>query len=161
VKLSNGVEWALHCCVSLSQALEPVPAARLAELHGVPAAYLAKHLQALSRAGVVCSSPGQVGGYALTRSARAITALEVVAAIDGDKPMFRCTEIRQNGPLATPPGSCSNPCAIARAMAVAESAWRSALANISIADLVTSIDADSTGSAVGDLRRWLTTCAAP
>lgn len=157
MKLSNGVEWALHCCVSLSQAPEPVPAARLAELHGIPAAYLAKHLQALSRAGVVCSSPGQVGGYTLTRPARMVTALQVVQAIDGDEPVFRCTEIRQNGPLATPPGNCSTHCAIARAMAVAEGAWRSALADISIADLVAGIDADSTGTAISDLRRWLAT----
>jgi len=156
VKLSNGVEWALHCCVSLSQARGPVPAARLAELHGIPAAYLAKHLQALSRAGVVHSSPGQVGGYNLTRPAQNITALQVVQAIDGDEPAFRCTEIRRNGPLAIPPGSCSTRCAIARVMAVAETAWRSALAGISVADLVTGIDADSAGTALGDLRRWLT-----
>ena len=36
----------MHCCVVLSQAAEPVPAARLAEFHGISRTYLAKHLQA-------------------------------------------------------------------------------------------------------------------
>ena len=52
MRLSEGVEWGLHCAVVL--ALVPpdasLPAGRLAELHGVPVAYLAKHLQLLSRA---------------------------------------------------------------------------------------------------------------
>jgi Rrf2 family protein len=155
MRLSNGVEWAAHCCVSLSQASEPVPAARLAELHDVPAAYLAKHLQALSRAGVVNSTPGQVGGYALTRPAAEITLLEIVQAIDDNAPGFRCTEIRECGPLAIPAERCLAPCAIARAMATAEQAWRDALARVSVADLAGSIDADSGNTALTDLREWL------
>ena len=50
MQLGEGVEWALHCCTVL--ALVPphqvMPAAKLAEFHQVPAAYLAKHLQQLS-----------------------------------------------------------------------------------------------------------------
>lgn len=156
MKLSSGVEWAAHCCVSLSQASEPIPAARLAELHDVPAAYLAKHLQALSRAGVVRSTPGRVGGYALTRHASEITLLEIVQAIDDDQPIFRCTEIRRCGPLATPSERCTTPCAIARAMATAERAWRDALAHITVADLTRAIDTDSGHTAITELRDWLT-----
>ncbi|WP_069164645.1 RrF2 family transcriptional regulator [Nocardia altamirensis] len=156
MKMSNGVEWAMHCCVSLGQAVDPVPAARLAELHGVPTAYLAKHLQALSRVGIVRSVPGPAGGYVLTRAAGSITALEVVEAVDGAEPAFRCTEIRQQGPLALPAKSCRVPCAIARAMAAADAAWRAALAAITIADLAANIDADSSGTALRDLRDWLT-----
>lgn len=158
MKLSNGVEWGLHCCVSLSQAQAPVSAARLAELHGIPYAYLAKHLQALARAGVVQSTPGREGGYELTRPASAITMLEVIQAIDGTEPAFRCAEIRRNGPLASPPESCLVPCAIARAMAGADAAWCSALATVTIADLATRIDSDSSGSAMGDVRLWLAGC---
>ena len=67
MKLSAGVEWAIHCCVVLSQADGPVPAHRLAEFHGVSRTYLAKSLQALSRAGLVSSTEGRVGGYVLDR----------------------------------------------------------------------------------------------
>ncbi|MEK0099224.1 transcriptional regulator, partial [Streptomyces sp. A475] len=49
MKMSGGVEWALHCCVVLTVADEPVPAARLAELHDVSPSYLAKQMQALAR----------------------------------------------------------------------------------------------------------------
>ncbi|MGK5553237.1 RrF2 family transcriptional regulator [Actinomadura kijaniata] len=157
MKLSNGVEWALHGCVTLSQSDSPVPAARLAELHGTPPAYMAKQLQALSRAGIVRSTPGQVGGYTLTRPASAITALEVVRAIDGTEPAYRCTEIRQRGPLGVPAEQCARPCAIARAMADAQDAWARALARVSIADLAAAIDTDSGGSAMAGVRRWLTT----
>ena len=58
MKMSAGVEWAVHCCVVLSQADEPVSAQRLAEFHGVSRTYLAKHLQQLSRAGLVASHRG-------------------------------------------------------------------------------------------------------
>ena len=49
MRLGEPVEWALHCTTVL--ALLPVdgalPASKLAEFHGVPAAYLAKALQSL------------------------------------------------------------------------------------------------------------------
>ncbi|MER7484740.1 Rrf2 family transcriptional regulator [Streptomyces sp. NPDC126497] len=155
MKLSNGVEWALHGCVTLSQSRGPVQATRLAELHGIPRAYLAKHLQALSRAGIVHATAGQVGGYVLTRPAASVTMLEVVRAIDGVEPAYRCTEIRQRGPLAVPAEQCERPCAIARAMAAAQEAWYRALAAVSIADLAAAIDGDSDGTAMADVRRWL------
>ncbi|WP_166349839.1 RrF2 family transcriptional regulator [Phytoactinopolyspora limicola] len=154
MRLSSGVEWGLHCCVTLSQSQHPVPASRLAELHGVPQPYLAKQLQALSRANLVASTQGQAGGYELTRPASQITALDVVVAIDGTEPAFRCTEIRQRGPLAADPERCLLPCAIARAMATAEQAWRSALAEITVADLAEQVDADSGGTALERLQRW-------
>ena len=40
------------------------------------AAYLAKHLQALARAGIVVSLPGAKGGYKLSRPAAQITLLD-------------------------------------------------------------------------------------
>jgi Rrf2 family protein len=155
MKLSQGVEWGLHCCVVLGQATAPVPAARLAVYHGVSQTYLAKHLQALARAGLVRSTQGQVGGYELTREPGAITVLDVVSAIDGDAPAFRCTEIRQRGPLGTPPERCLRPCAIARAMAAAEHAWREALRAVTIADLTEDVQEDTDGAAMPRLREWL------
>ena len=55
MRLSEGVEWGLHCAVLLA-VMPPdtaLPTSRLAEFHGVPVAYLAKHLQAMSRAGIL------------------------------------------------------------------------------------------------------------
>ncbi|KQZ70605.1 MULTISPECIES: RrF2 family transcriptional regulator [unclassified Nocardioides] len=140
MKLSAGVEWSIHCCVVLSQAEQPVPSARLAELHGVSKAYLAKHLHQLARAGLIVPSEGRDGGYALARDAGEITVLQVVQAIDGERPAFRCTEIRQQGVLAQPPEKCLEACGIAKVMADAERAWRDSLAGTTIADLAASLD---------------------
>lgn len=140
MKLSAGVEWAIHCCVVLSLADRPLPGARLAELHGVSKTYLAKHLQALARAGIVQPSEGRDGGYALTRDPAGITVLDVVRAIDGPEPAFRCTEIRQQGDLAAPPEQCRQMCGVAQVMAEAEQAWRASLSGRTIADLASTVD---------------------
>jgi Rrf2 family protein len=152
MKLSGGVEWALHCCVVLSAAGDdPVAVAKLAELHDVSASYLAKQMQALSRAGIVGSVQGHSGGYVLTRQAADVTVLDVVEAVDGPTPAFVCTEIRQRGPLAAPPEACTKPCAINRAMTVADEAWRGALRAVSIADLADEVGTDTLGGLGGFL----------
>ncbi|HET6153398.1 MAG TPA: Rrf2 family transcriptional regulator [Marmoricola sp.] len=153
--MSAGVEWAVHCCVVLSQADGPVPTARLAELHGVSRTYLAKHLQQLSRAGLVRSTEGRDGGYVLTKAAAEVSLLEIVKAVDGPEPAFRCTEIRQNGPLASPPEACRKACGVARAMAAAEQAWRSSLAGVSVAELAAGVTEDSGPETFVGLREWL------
>jgi hypothetical protein len=61
MKMSAGVEWAVHCCVVLSRAAGPVPAARLAEFHGVSKTYLARHLQGLDRPRIVVVGRGFAG----------------------------------------------------------------------------------------------------
>jgi Rrf2 family protein len=143
MKLSGGVEWSLHCCVVLSQADGPVPTTRLADLHGVSKTYLAKHLQSLARAGIVHPTEGRDGGYVLTRGAERTTVFDVVQAIDGKEPAFRCTEIRQQGILAAPPEQCRSECGIAKVMAQAEQAWRATLSAVTIADLAATLDLDT------------------
>lgn len=153
--MSGGVEWALHCCVVLTSVSEPVPAARLAELHDVSPTYLAKQLQALSRAGLIHSTQGKSGGYALTRSPDRITVLDVVDAVDGPSPAFVCTEIRRRGPLATPAEACVTPCAISRAMATAETARRAALGAVTVADLARDVESDYKAGALSEVGAWL------
>ncbi|MEV6169249.1 Rrf2 family transcriptional regulator [Streptomyces sp. NPDC051954] len=153
--MSGGVEWALHCCVVLTSVEEPVPATRLAELHDVSASYLAKQLQALSRAGLVRSVQGKAGGYVLTREPASITVLDVVEAVDGTERAFTCTEIRRRGPFATPAEACTVPCPIARAMTAADAAWREALRAVSIADLVQDVASDSGPDAIARIGTWL------
>jgi Rrf2 family protein len=155
VKLSGGVEAAMHCCVVLTTATEPVPAVRLAELHGVSPTYLAKQLQALSRAGLVRSVQGKAGGYVLTRAPEEITALDVVEAVEGPGSTFVCTEIRQRGPLAAPPEVCTAPCAITRTMLAADRAWRAALREVTIADLGRMVGEDYEADVLGAVGRWL------
>ncbi|MER7000376.1 Rrf2 family transcriptional regulator [Streptomyces sp. NPDC000410] len=130
--MSEGVEWALHSCLNLAW-IGPeraVTAARLAAYHDLPAAYLNKQLQALARAGIVSSVSGPKGGFRLSRPLDQITLMDVVAAIEGPEEAFRCAEIRQQGPGASPDdaGAGATECAIAWAMGRAELAWRRELA---------------------------------
>lgn len=157
MKLSDGVEWAVHVATLLA-VLPPaaaLPAARLAEFHGVPAAYLAKHLQALSRAGILESVQGVGGGYRLARPAADITVLDVVEAIDGTEPAFRCTEIRRRGPNARPDREYALPCAIDRVMRSADTVWRASLRAVTVADLVRTVAQDAPPAALASGAQWL------
>src|SRR4029079_15835011 len=102
MRMSDGVEWAVHCATILGALPDGVAlsAARLAEYHGVSAPYLAKHLQALPRARVLVAAPGPRGRARLARPAAEVTLLEIVEAVAGSQPAFRCTEIRRRGPAA-------------------------------------------------------------
>lgn len=157
MKLSEGVEWAVHCCTVLAF-LPPdrgLPAHRLAEYHGVPGAYLAKHLQALSAAGLVETKRGRNGGYRLARPAADISLLEVVLAVDGAEPAFSCTEIRKRGPAQVEERLYSPVCGIAAAMWRAESAYRRELSAVSIADIVAGLARDVPNEAVTKGAAWM------
>lgn len=141
--MSEGVEQAIHCCSVLSflGPGEALPAARLAEFHGVQPSYLAKHLQSLVRSGVCESIPGPRGGFRLARPAAEVSLLDVVLAVDGDERAFRCAEIRQRGPAARPVSGRRPPCGIAAAMWQAEEAWRTELSAVTLADIGTDLAA--------------------
>ncbi len=143
MRLSDGVEWGAHCAVLLSflPSDKSLPTARLAEFNGVPPAYLAKHLQALSRAGIVESVTGPRGGYRLARPASEITMIDVVEAIDGAESAFQCKEIRRRGPSAVPAREYTHPCGIHAVMDRADAAWRAELAAVSIAELAAGLGA--------------------
>lgn len=157
MRMSQGVEWAVHACTALAP-LGPghgLSLAALALFHGVPPAYLAKQMQALSKAGIVRTSRGKTGGYALARPASEITLWHVARAIEGPEPAFRCSEIRQRGPCAAPKADCRTPCQIAAAFAVAEAAWRAALEAVTIADLNRQVGAAASPDHIADIVRWL------
>jgi Rrf2 family protein len=155
MRMGEGVEWALHSCLLLAWVGdEPVPAAKLAEFHDLPSAYLNKQLQALARAGIADSIPGRRGGFMLARAPEHITLMDVVAAIEGPDEAFRCTEIRQRGQGSVLPERLfRQPCGIAVAMAQAELAWRRALKAQTLADLMTTVAAQNP-AAVERARRW-------
>ena len=63
VRMSQGVEWALHVLLTFAwlEDDEPVSTAQLAAQHDLPVAYLNKQLQALVRAGLLESLPRAAG----------------------------------------------------------------------------------------------------
>jgi Rrf2 family protein len=149
MKLSDGVEQAIHS-VAMMASLQPdgvLSAAALAGFHGVSPSYLLKHLQALSGAGILTSLPGPTGGYRLARPPKEISLLDIVLAVEGSAPAFRCAEIRQRGPNPLP-GKPTAPCQINSAMLRAERAYRAELGKVRIADILEDLGAADVDGAI-------------
>ena len=145
MKLPASTEWVLHCATSLAQ-LEPgatASAAQLAEYFDLPAPYLAKQLQALTRAGVLAATTGPRGGFRLARPASEVTLLQIVEAVGGASSPYECREIRQQGRGALPPEDCRHTCILAAKMAEAHDAWRRSLAGVSLADILAGLPASA------------------
>ncbi len=147
MKLGDGVEQAIHSVGMLAGLSEGgvLSAAALAEFHGVSTSYLLKHLQSLSSAGIVATVPGPKGGYRLARTIDRITLLDIVFAVEGPQPAFRCAEIRQRGPNPLPGRYFTKPCGINAAMLKAEKAYRAELAKTSMADILGDLAANDDG----------------
>jgi Rrf2 family protein len=98
---------------------------------------------------------GPRGGYRLARPPAEITVLDVVEAIDGAEPAFRCAEIRRRGPAAVPAREYKLPCGIHRAFTRADTAWRNELAGTTIASLTIGVMQEAPRAAVEKATRWL------
>ncbi len=156
MRINKGVEWGVHACALLAP-LGPdmgLNLAALAAYHGVPAAYMAKQMQALSKAGLVRTCRGKTGGYRLARPASQISLWDIKAAIDGTLPAFRCTEIRQKGPCALNREECRRACPIAAAFATAEQAYRDALNAISLLEIVENVGTISDQHHLDNIMGW-------
>jgi Rrf2 family protein len=158
MQMNEGVEWAAHCTAILAAlpAGVALPSVRLAEYHGIPAPYLAKSLQALTRAGIVESTTGRVGGYRLGRPASDISLLDIVHAIEGDETFFRCTEIRRRGPSRVAARAYTPTCGIAAAMWRAERAWQDELRAVTIADIADLTMKQAPSAALEKSVTWIT-----
>lgn len=138
---SSGVEYGIHSLMSMVDAkgnAREMSVREMAELQNVPYDYLAKVLTRLSRAGLVVSSEGKGGGFRLARGAELISVLDVVRAIDGDKSLFECREVRQRMALfADKPPSwvCDGPCGVRSVMDNAQQRMEEELARSTILDL--------------------------
>ena len=157
VRLSNGVEWAAHAAILMVGLPDGhgIRAERLAVYLGVPPAYLAKQLQAMRRADLVISSRGAQGGYRLTKSASDISLWDITAAIEGPASIFRCTEVRQNGPCGLDAKDCRTACGIAAAFRHAEKTFRKELASVSLAALATQMLTDVKPDHIKNSLEWL------
>lgn len=89
--ISQTTEYALRAVVWLaSQPERPLTAQQIAECTRVPAGYLAKVLQGLSRAGLLHSQRGLGGGFTLARPASELTMWDVVQAVDPINRITKC-----------------------------------------------------------------------
>ena len=99
MRLTRQGDYAVRVMVDLAGQTRDVPVhrAQIQARQDVPAAYLAKIIQALARAGLVRTLPGAHGGVTLNAPAETVTLLQVIEAAEGPIRLNRCVEA---------PGTC-------------------------------------------------------
>jgi Rrf2 family protein len=113
-------------------ARSPGPAASaktISEAYHIPPQLLAKILQTLAKSGLLVSTAGTNGGYALARPAAQISAFEVIRAIDGPLFITSCITIHGTCDLA---GHCT----IKEPLRKVNDSIKDLLTAISISDLI-------------------------
>jgi len=145
MKLSVGIEYALHCLLYMVDLEEgkSIGIRDLAQFHNISETYLSKAFSKLRKACILSSTTGVKGGYRLARDPKDISFWDVVSAIEGNAPMFRCGEIKEV--LAIPATQADtkiyrkHPCVIATVMFDAEEQMRKYLAGKSLAWLYDTV----------------------
>ncbi len=101
---SQTSEYALRAAVFLAmRAPAPQTAQQISAECRVPADYLFKVLQPLSRSGLLNAQRGKRGGFSLAREASAISILDVIDAVDPLKRIRTCPlGIEQHGTRLCP-----------------------------------------------------------
>lgn len=94
MKLNQATDYAFRAILFLASQPEGkvVEAQTISKKEVIPMRFLLKTMPSLIRAGIVKSQRGVGGGYALARSPREITLLDVVEAVEGPVRINRCLE---------------------------------------------------------------------
>src|SRR6266853_97622 len=131
---SRSAEYAIRAFVHLAQVQEGKYAMvkNIAEQEGIPAHFLAKILQQLARKGLLRSSKGPTGGFALRVEPSEIRLLDIVEALDGLAPYQQC---------ASGLSECSDemPCSMHDSWIALRSRIMDYLGKNTIADLVANL----------------------
>lgn len=85
MQLTRAADYGVRVMIHLASlpASERASLPALAQATGAPESFLSKVLQALSRAGLIYSRRGQLGGFCIAPRGATASMLEVIEAIDG------------------------------------------------------------------------------
>jgi len=157
--LTISVEYGIHCLLWLVGSGDRAMSSRdLAELQGISPSFVAKIFPKLEKAGIVAASEGVRGGYRLARPAEAISFLDIVDAIEGEKPLFDCQEVRGRCAVfagAAPGWATDGVCAVHGVMLQAEKAMRDALAAQSLGDVAARFGRKAPESFFAEVGGWI------
>ena len=138
-----GAEYALHSLLILASRKDPVSVRDLATYQQLPERFLAKIFSRLKAARIVLGTEGISGGFTLARPADQIPVLQVLEAVDPERALFACAEIRQNCALfeeRPPEWAVSGSCRIHAFMQDAEQKLKAILASRTLADLACELE---------------------
>lgn len=136
MKYSKATNYALHSMVHLAMETDnkAVRVDDLAQLQNLSPTYLSKILTKLAKAGLILSTPGVNGGYRLLQSPEQVTFLEIIQAIEGQEALLSCTMTHEGK-------GHHHECLIEKAIVDAEDKMLEALAQKTIAGILTQIPA--------------------
>ncbi len=150
-------EYALHSLLILATTDAPFSVVDLARFQQIPERYLAKVFTRMKNARLVVGTEGIAGGFALARAAEDIRVVEVLDAVDPDRKLFACAEIRRNCALfgETPPEwATAGSCRIDLFMTQAEDVLREFLASKTLADLVCEFNCKAPPEFAAESSSW-------
>lgn len=143
MRLSAKSEYGLRALIDIASCYGegPVGAREVADRQGIPVKFLEQLVSAMRRAGILDSRRGAKGGFFLARPPDDITVFEAVEALEGSLSPTACVSDGRS--------SCarSTQCAAQDVWNRAKVALRTALEDITLADLVTRQDGYDTGRA--------------
>ena len=126
---SQTVEYAMRAVVCLATNEERMMGAvEISSSTDVPQSYLIKVLQQLSRNGIVHSRRGKGGGFALARSSREISLLDIITAVDPIKRIKTC-------PLNLP-SHCKSLCPLHSKLDTSFAELESSLGNAYVSEMI-------------------------
>jgi Rrf2 family protein len=152
-----GAEYALHSLLILSARSEPVSVRDLAGFQELPERYLAKIFTRLQKAKLVEGSEGVGGGFVLARPPERIAVREILEAVDPNRTLFECVEIRRHCALfgeEPPPWSVTGMCRIHLFMSEAERALQAFLGSKTLADLGREFERKAPDRFIRDAEGW-------
>jgi Rrf2 family protein len=127
LNVSERVNEALHALALIEALGGKSTAQAIAARLGVSPTYLAKVMQPLAREGFLRAERGKTGGYALSRPAAEIKAIEVYEVFEGELPRHECLFPK----AICETGRCPYRALVAKVDALA----RDAFSRVSIAEL--------------------------
>ena len=152
-----GAEYALHSLLILATSDAPVSVVDLARFQQIPERYLAKVFTRMKDARLVVGTEGIAGGFALARPAEEVRVVEVLDAVDPDRKLFACGEIRRNCTLfegEPPEWATAGSCRIDLFMTEAERTLRDFLSSKTIADLVCELNCKAPAEFAAESGGW-------
>jgi len=156
--ITTSVEYAIHGLLWLVNNDKPLSSRDIADLQVISPSFLAKIFPKLEKAGIVTASDGVRGGYRLARPADKISFLEIVDAIEGEKPLFDCQEVRGRCAVygeSAPRWAVAGTCAVHAVMLEAEKAMRQALAVRTLGDVAARFGHKAPRHFLADVQDWI------
>jgi Rrf2 family protein len=104
VRLSRRSEYGIRALVDLvrHEGQGPIPLTRLAARNRLPAKFLEQIMATLKHAGIVRTTLGTHGGYALASQASGVSIGRVVRLLDGALAPLGCVSLRYYEPCSCP-----------------------------------------------------------